>query len=342
MTEKIKISAKNEDQALKMASEQVRVEKDLLNIKLVSEGKKGFFGKFKKLPEFEVSYKKINNEKASSDKSLEDEEIEYYSIEEIPDDDIKQKVDIALDYLDDILNSFDIGPFEKNVQIDSKNNLTINLNGENASAIIGKFGDVLYSIQYLVTLSSNQNGGKYMNISLDIGDFKNKRENTLKELGNRIAKKAINKGRSIALNPMNPYERRIIHSVITETDGVYSKSVGKDPYRKVVVFPNKRKYGSYRQSAKKGKKDNGHVSNKNLSNKPSTYNFEKEFLKSNSDESKNYGKIDLKWKLSVLKNHQVPCLFGGGWIVEWFWWSHRNKAYQMLIKKRGQQTLNGF
>lgn len=300
MTEKIKLSAKNEDQALKMASEQVGVATDLLNVKLVSEGKKGFFGKFKKLPEFEVIYKKVNNANVdkktniSTCEDLEDEEIQYYSIAEIPDDYIKQKADMALDYLDDILNSFDIGPIEKTVQMDSKNNLTINLNGENASDIIGKFGEVLYSIQYLMTLSSNQDGGKYMKISLDVGDFKKRRKKTLKELGNRIAKKAINKGRSVALEPMNPYERRIIHSVITETDGVYSKSVGKDPYRKVVVFPNKRNYGGYRPPSKKGKRDKVHMSNKNLSNKPSTYNFEKEFLKSNADESKNYGKIDLK------------------------------------------------
>ena len=112
---------------------------------------------------------------------------------------------------------------------------TITLKGADLGVIIGRRGATLDALQYLVSLCCNKLGGDYYRITVDCGNFREKREQTLKELAAKIARTVSKTGRSCTLEPMNPYERRIIHSVISETEGVTSKSIGEEPHRKVVI-----------------------------------------------------------------------------------------------------------
>ena len=116
----------------------------------------------------------------------------------------------------------------------------IDIIGEGAGALIGHHGDTLDSIQYLANLAANKrvNGVKpdYVKITVDAENYRAKRENTLRELARRMADKVLKQKRSVMLEPMNPYERRIIHSEIQNIEGVSTNSIGSENNRKIVIY----------------------------------------------------------------------------------------------------------
>lgn len=107
--------------------------------------------------------------------------------------------------------------------------------GENYGVVIGRRGETLDAIQYLVRLYMNKGKESYKRVSINIGNYREKRAETLRELAKRNAAKVLRNGRNAVLDPMNPYERRIIHTAIQEIEGVESHSVGSDSERKVVI-----------------------------------------------------------------------------------------------------------
>ncbi len=142
----------------------------------------------------------------------------------------------AKDYIELLLTKMDI----QNIKIDIKeeeDGCILNVDGDNISFIIGHRGDTLDSLQYLASLVANQGEEKYYRISIDVGNFREKRKEVLENLGRKVAGKAIKYGRNQVLEPMNPYERRIIHTVVGEVDGVKSWSEGSDLTRHVVIGP---------------------------------------------------------------------------------------------------------
>lgn len=106
---------------------------------------------------------------------------------------------------------------------------------ENHGALIGRHGETLDSIQYLVRLFANKNTQSKQKVSLNIGNYREKRAESLKEFATRSASQVLKYGRNVKLDPMNPYERRIIHTAIQEIEGVTSHSVGYDDERRVVI-----------------------------------------------------------------------------------------------------------
>lgn len=121
--------------------------------------------------------------------------------------------------------------------------------GEDAAAIIGRRGEVMDALQYLSLLVSNRASEEYCKITLDVAGYRDKREKTLENLANRVAAKVKKTRYNQTLEPMNPYERRIVHSTIQRIDGVKSESVGEDPNRRVVVML---------ESGGKSGRDSGH------------------------------------------------------------------------------------
>ncbi|MCQ2451479.1 MAG: KH domain-containing protein [Clostridia bacterium] len=111
----------------------------------------------------------------------------------------------------------------------------IQIDGENMGVVIGRRGETLDSLQYLAGLAANNCGG-YFKVSLNIGDYREKREKALVELAGKVAEQVISTGKCRALEPMNPYERRIIHTAIQGYDGVVSNSAGEGKNRRVVVY----------------------------------------------------------------------------------------------------------
>lgn len=107
--------------------------------------------------------------------------------------------------------------------------------GDNYGVIIGRRGETLDAIQYLVSLVANRNEGEYTRVSINIGNYRQKREETLRSLAKRNAARVLKNGRNVVLEPMNPYERRIIHTAVQEVEGVVSHSIGNDSDRRVVI-----------------------------------------------------------------------------------------------------------
>ena len=116
----------------------------------------------------------------------------------------------------------------------------INIDGENAGVLIGHHGDTLDSLQYLANLAANkkQEGVKreYVKITVDVEGYRAKREQTLRTLARRMADKVLKYKKSVMLEPMNPYERRIIHSEIQHIEGVSTNSIGSENNRKIVIY----------------------------------------------------------------------------------------------------------
>lgn len=111
----------------------------------------------------------------------------------------------------------------------------INLSGDDMGVLIGKRGQTLDSIQYLVNLVVNKGNAPYLSITLDTENYRQRRKETLESLAYNLAKKAKQTGKSVVLEPMNPYERRIIHSALQNDRYVTTYSEGEEPYRNVVI-----------------------------------------------------------------------------------------------------------
>lgn len=145
------------------------------------------------------------------------------------------KLAIATEYLQDILNAMGLAAISMEV-VEKEDGAVITFNGDGMAALIGHHGETLDALQYLIALTCNRIDGDYYRITLDCGNYREKREVTLQGLATRIAGKVKKTGRSQLLEPMNPYERRIIHAIVSDIEGVYSKSKGEEPNRRVVIL----------------------------------------------------------------------------------------------------------
>lgn len=157
------------------------------------------------------------------------------------------KVEIARGYLKSILDAMGLDEVTMSVT-EEEEGATISFSGEGMAVLIGHHGETLDALQYLVALTCNRSDGEYYRISLDCGSYREKREVTLQALAGRIASKVKKTGRSQLLEPMNPYERRIIHAVVSEIEGVYSRSKGEEPNRRVVILSESPSRGFNRDS----------------------------------------------------------------------------------------------
>lgn len=139
----------------------------------------------------------------------------------------------AVAYIRTVLSALKCG--EVNIKVAEKENAAlILLDGEDLGVVIGRRGETLDALQYLAGLAAN-NGGGYYKVTLNIGNYREKREDTLRALAKRVSEQVIKTGRSRALEPMNPYERRIIHTAVQEIEGVVSGSFGEGEGRRVVI-----------------------------------------------------------------------------------------------------------
>lgn len=144
--------------------------------------------------------------------------------------------DAAVDYLRNILELMGVHDAEFSVK-EEENGALIAITGDDVGFIIGHRGETLDALQYLAGLVSNHVDNSYYRITLDIGNYREKRRETLEVLGKKIAAKAVRTGRNSSLEPMNPYERRIIHTAVQTVEGAKSWSEGEDLARHVVIGP---------------------------------------------------------------------------------------------------------
>ena len=174
--------------------------------------------------------KKQNEKEASGDEKTEDTIL----LKEIPEENLKVcENHIALDFLREVTDemglSLDITAKE------GEETLYINIQGKDSGTIIGKRGQTLDAIQYLTSLVVNKDREKYMRVVIDAENYRAKREKTLEALAQRLASKVVKTRRSVKLEPMNPYERKVIHSTLQSNPKVVTRSEGQDPYRRVII-----------------------------------------------------------------------------------------------------------
>ena len=198
-----------------------------------AEPKKEFKAEPKK--EFKKEYKPADNHKNAeikeAPKAEEQPKAEPFTAE--------QKEVIKKDIKEFLNNMFGAMNMEVKADItfdDEENSVNVDLSGDNMGVLIGKRGQTLDSIQYLTSLVINKNSEKYVRVKLDTENYRKRRKETLESLAKNIAYKVKRSRRPVSLEPMNPYERRIIHSALQSDRFVSTRSEGEEPFRHVVVY----------------------------------------------------------------------------------------------------------
>lgn len=326
---KKEFTAKTIDEAKELAAAEFGVSAGEIDFDILEQPRKGLFG-MKGVARVMASYEAPEApaqaepaapaaEKATAEEpapaSFEDEsEGEAPALPEDFDIEGSAKVQAAKKYLTDVLHALGLENFEINA-VRRDGNIVLDITGDKLGVVIGRRGETLDSLQYLTILASNRTEESYCRISIDCNGYRDKRRETLESLAKRTSAKVIKQGRKIALEPMNPYERRIIHSCVAEIEGVSSHSTGVEPYRKVVIYADKPKFDN-RRPRRNGERNgerrgNGSTRNYRQSTGFST-SFEREykrrtyepdetadageFSKETVDAEKNatlYGKIEL-------------------------------------------------
>ena len=149
----------------------------------------------------------------------------------------------AVEFVKKLVNNIGLDVEVKAEQINGKDT-KITLEGESAGMLIGHHGETLDALQYLANLTANKSEddekGDYSKVTVDIENYRAKREETLRTLARRMAARVRKNNRNITLEPMNPYERRIIHSEVQNIEGVSTYSIGADDNRKIVICPEEK------------------------------------------------------------------------------------------------------
>jgi spoIIIJ-associated protein len=204
MTKTVETTAKTIEEAISMALAELKEEKESVDIEIIEEGNKGLFGLIgSKQARVKVSLKtKDGNNRIEK-------------------------------FLQDLFNKMDM-----KVEIEIKEeteNIQVNLKGDNMGILIGRRGETLDALQYLTSIVANKGKDDYKKVIMDTENYRRKREEALINLANNVAERVIRLRKSVTLEPMNPYERRIIHSALQQNNKIETYSVGEEPNRKVVI-----------------------------------------------------------------------------------------------------------
>lgn len=203
----IEVSAKTVNEAITEACRKLSVTSDKLDYQVVEEGSSGFLG--------------IGSKPALIRAAVKQEEI---SVE-----------DIAADFLKEVFAAMNMAVAVDVNYDEEENNMDIDLSGEEMGVLIGKRGQTLDSLQYLVSLVVNKESENYIRVKVDTENYRQRRKETLENLAKNIAYKVKKTRRPLSLEPMNPYERRIIHSALQNDKYISTHSEGDEPFRRVVV-----------------------------------------------------------------------------------------------------------
>lgn len=153
---------------------------------------------------------------------------------------------VAADYLDSIIKAMGLTDISMTVEEKEKNVINIEITGEDVGSVIGRRGETLDALQYLTCLVANHVENSFCRVTINTGDYREKREKTLEILGRKLAIKAAKTGRKSSLEPMNPYERRLIHTAVQKVNGAISWSEGENLNRHVVIGPDPKNKGNFK------------------------------------------------------------------------------------------------
>lgn len=195
--------------------------------------------KAEKAPRAEKPAAKAEKKEAPKAEKAEVKETEAKEAVRTPVDAASSKsITAAVDYITAVVKGMGVASADIQAFRTEENEIILELDcGEDYGIVIGRRGETLDSIQYLTRLVANKTkeDGEYSRISINVGNYREKRKNTLRELAKKNSEKVLKYGRNVTFEPMNPYERRIIHTAVQEIEGVTSHSVGADASRRVVI-----------------------------------------------------------------------------------------------------------
>lgn len=301
-------SAKTIEEAKELAAKEFGVSADEIEFDILEQPRKTLFGGLKGEARVNAIYEPVAEEpkkrifeddeedeeaaEESAPKALDDEKSDDEE-EALPEDfDVSKslKVKTAIEYLTAVLKALGLEKFTITPE-KRGGNVVLDIKGEKLGVVIGKRGETLDSLQYLTILASNRTEESFCRISLDCNGYRDKRRETLDALARKTSAKVIKQGRKIALEPMNPYERRIIHSCVAEIEGVSSRSTGSEPFRKVVIYADKPKFDNNRRRG--GNHGNGSGARGYRRSEGFSTSFEREYKRSSysPDENANAGEF---------------------------------------------------
>lgn len=194
----------NVEEAIQNALATLETTRDKVEVEVLDEGKKGIFGIGSRLAMVKVIEK-------------------------------EDCIQVAIDYLLDVATkmgaviTIDVEEVGKDVKLQIK--------GDSLGMLIGKHGQTLNALQYLTQLIANKTTSQYKNIIVNVGDYRERRHETLVILANKMADKALKTKRAVHLEPMPSFERKIIHAILSENEQIETHSEGRDPYRYIVIKP---------------------------------------------------------------------------------------------------------
>ena len=168
--------------------------------------------------------------------------------------------DVAEEFIREVISAMNLNDLTIDVE-KTDNSATFNIEGEDVGFIIGRRGETLDALQYLASLVANHNNEDYIKVTVNVGNYRDKREKTLEILGRKLAFKAIKTGKKTSLEPMNPYERRIIHTAVQKVNGAISWSEGENTARHVVIGPDPKYKNNNRRGGKRGGYNNSRNTN---------------------------------------------------------------------------------
>lgn len=300
-------SAKTIEEAKELAAKEFGVSADEIEFDILEQPRKTLFGGLKGEARVNAIYEPAAEEpkKRIFEDDDEDEAVEESAPEDLDDEksddeeealpedfDVSKslKVKTAIEYLTAVLKALGLEKFTITPE-KRGGNVVLDIKGEKLGVVIGKRGETLDSLQYLTILASNRAEESFCRISLDCNGYRDKRRETLDALARKTSAKVIKQGRKIALEPMNPYERRIIHSCVAEIEGVSSRSTGSEPFRKVVIYADKPKFDNNRRRG--GNRGNGSGARGYRRSEGFSTSFEREYKRSSysPDENANAGEF---------------------------------------------------
>lgn len=202
MSQVVEKTGKTVQEAINLALDELNVDMDNTDIEVLDEGSKGLFGIGSKVAKVRVTLKNTLSNEAER-------------------------------FLQNVFSKMNV-----EVDIETEENeesMMLRIQGRDSGIIIGRRGETLDALQYLTSLVVNKNKEEYKRVTIDIENYRQKREETLIRLASRLAERVARYRKNVTLEPMNPYERRIIHSSLQDNKMVETYSVGDEPNRKVVI-----------------------------------------------------------------------------------------------------------
>ena len=209
-------TGKTVEEAIENGLKELELTKENADVRVLEEGKKKLFGSVKARVEIAPLKEKTKAEKPASNNMTDGER--------------------TVAFLEGLFELLNVTACTELISEGEK--IEINVTAANTSPVIGKRGETLDAVQTLAGAVANTGRDEYKRVVVDCENYRENREETLKKLADNLAQKATRLGKKIKLEPMNPYERRIIHSALSEVEGVKTESEGKEPNRYIVVIPD--------------------------------------------------------------------------------------------------------